>query len=216
MCTARCSSRRAFELRRHVGDLPLQALEVAERLVADPALAHVLHRVLERALRGADAHRRVAAAFVVDVRDQRLERLAVRGVAPQQHVGGLDAHVVERELGLARRAQPHLHVRAGDGHARRLEVDDHRADALGARALGEAAPHEARHRFVPAGHVVLVGVEAEAVAVGREAGAHVADGGAGFGLADADAEQAVAARGGREPAIAELVGAEVLDRAGGR
>ena len=71
------------------------------------ALAHVLHRVLERALRGADAHRRVAAPFVVDVRDQRLERLAVRRVAPQQHVVGLDAHVVERELGLARaRAGP--------------------------------------------------------------------------------------------------------------
>ena len=52
---------------RHVGDLPLEALEVAERLAADHALAHVLHRVLERALRGADAHRRVAAALVVDV-----------------------------------------------------------------------------------------------------------------------------------------------------
>ena len=64
-----------------------------------------------------------------------------------------------------------------------------------------------------AGHVVLVGVEAEAVAVGGEPGAHVADRRAGFGLADADAEQAVAARRGREPAVAELVGAEVLDRA---
>ena len=93
------------------------------------------------------------------------------------------------------------------------EVDDDRADALGADALGEAAPHEARDRLVPAGDVVLVRVEPEAVAVGREPGAHVADRGAGFGLADADAEQAVAARGGREPAVAELVGAEVLDRA---
>src|SRR5205085_1057410 len=58
---------RAFELRGHVGDLPLETLEIGQGLVADLALVHVVHRVLERALRGADAHRRVPAAFVVDV-----------------------------------------------------------------------------------------------------------------------------------------------------
>ena len=67
---------------------------------------------------------------------------------------------------------------------------------------------------MPAGHVVLVGVEAEAVAVGGEPGAHVADRRAGLGLADADAEQPVAARGDRQPAVLQRVGAEVLDRAG--
>jgi len=64
---------RAFQLGGHVGDLPLQPLEGRERLVADAALAHVLHRVLERALRGAHAHRRVPAPLVVDVSDERLE-----------------------------------------------------------------------------------------------------------------------------------------------
>ena len=39
----------------------------ASGLAADRALVHVADRVLERALRGADAHRRVAAALVVDV-----------------------------------------------------------------------------------------------------------------------------------------------------
>ena len=65
-----------------------------------------------------------------------------------------------------------------------------------------------------AGDVILVGVEPEAVTVGGEAGAHVTDGRAGLGLADADAEETVAARRDREPAIAELVGAQVFDRAG--
>ena len=95
----------------------------------------------------------------------------------------------------------------------RLEVDDDGADALGAHAVGEAAPHEARDRLVAAGHVVLVGVEAEAVTVGGEAGAHVADRASGLGLADADAEQAFAARRDGQPAVLHRVVAEVLDRA---
>ena len=80
-------------------------------------------------------------------------------------------------------------------------------------AVGEAAPHQAHARLVAAGDVVLVRVEPEAVAVGREPGAHVADRAAGLGLADADAEQAVAARRDRQPAILHRVVAEVLDRA---
>ena len=204
---------RAFELRGHVGDLPLQALEIGQGLVAELALVHVVHRVLERALRGADTHRRVAAAFVVDVRDQRLERLAVRGVAPQQHVVGLDPHVVERELGFARRPQTHLDVRARDRDARRLEVDHHGADALRPGTVGETAPHEARAGFVTTCDVVLVGVQPESVTVGTEAGAHVADRASGLGLADSDAEQAFAARRDRQPAVLHRVVAEVLDRA---
>ena len=67
---------------------------------------------------------------------------------------------------------------------------------------------------MPTGDVVLVRVEAEAVAVGREPGAHVPDGAAGFGLADPDAEQAVAARRDRQPAVLHRVVPEVLDRTG--
>src|SRR5262249_12659044 len=84
-------------------------------------------------------------------------------------------------------------------------------DALRSFAAREAAPHEARSRLVPTGHVVLVGVEAVALAVGREASAHVVDSGAGFALADADAEEALAGSGEREPAILERGTAEVLD-----
>ena len=64
-----------------------------------------------------------------------------------------------------------------------------------------------------AGDVVLVRIESETVAVGRQPGAHVADGAPRFGLADADAEQTFAARRDRQPAVFHRVVAEVLDRA---
>ncbi len=114
------------------------------------------------------------------------------GSPHEQDVAGLDAHVVEGELGLARGAQAHLLVGAGDAHALGLEVHDDGADPLGALAAGEATPHEARPRLVAAGDVVLVGVEPVAVAVGRESGPHVADGRTGLGLGDADAEEGLA------------------------
>ena len=44
------------------------------------------------------------------------------------------------------------------------------------------------------------------------AGAHVTDRRAGLGLADTDAEQSVTAGRDRQPAVTQLVGAEVLDR----
>ena len=70
----------SLELHGHVGQLPLQALQVGQRPAPDDPLVHVAHRVLQRPLRGADAHRRVAAALVVEVREQHLERVGVRGV----------------------------------------------------------------------------------------------------------------------------------------
>ncbi len=145
---------------------------------------------------------------------KRLERVAVRRVAREQHVFGSDVHVVEGELRLAGAAEAHLHVCPGDRDAFGLEVDDDRADALRALAVGEAAPDEAATRLVAAGDVVLVRVQAVAVAVGLQARAHVGDGGPGFGLADPDAEEAFTARGDREPPLLHRVVAEVLDRAG--
>ncbi len=167
--------------------------------------------VFERALRGTDAHRRVAAALVVDVRDQGLERFAVLGVAEQEHVDWLDPHVVERELGFTGSAQAHLLVGARDRDPVRGEIDDHRTDSLRSVAAGEAAPDEACGRLVAAGDVVLVGVQPVAVAIGGEPSAHVVDRGAGFGLADPDAEQRLTGRGEGQPAFLECFRAEVLD-----
>jgi len=125
----------------------------------------------------------------------------------------LDAHVVEGELGLGAAPQPHLLVDAGDADPRRAEVDDDGADALGPVAAGKARPHETGRRLVPAGDVVLVGVEAvAAVAVVGEVGAHEVGGRARVGFGDADAEQALARRGQRKPAFLEAFVAEVLDR----
>src|SRR5205085_2650494 len=81
-------------------------------------------------------------------------------VAGDEHVVGLDAHVVEGELGLRATSQPHLLVHAGDADAGGGEVDDDGANALGPFAARKARPDQAGGRLVAAGDVVLVGVEA--------------------------------------------------------
>ena len=187
-CTARRRCSRApFERDRHVGELPLEALEHGQRLAADHPLVHVADGVLERALGGADAHRRVAAALVVEVGQQHLERLGVRRVAGDQHVVGTDLHVVERDLGLGRRVHAHRVVDPGERHAGPVHVDHDRADALRAVAARPAAPHEDPLRHVAEGRVVLVAVEPEAGAVLAQRGAHLLHGRPGVGLGDADA-----------------------------
>ena len=215
--SARCSSNRApsssvamsaiFHCRPWSSD---------SSLGADLALAHVGHGVLERALRGADAHGRVAAPLVVDVGQQRLEPAVVGGVAGHEHVAGLDAHAVEGELGLGAAPQPHLLVRAGHAHAVAGQVDHHGADALARPGLaaGEPAPHQTGHGLVAAGDVVLVGVEPPPVAVGGEMGPHGGGGRAGVGLGDADAEE-LPGRGLGQPPGSQGVVAEVLDGTGG-
>ena len=108
---------RRLELGAHVGDLPLQALQVGERPPADDALVHVADGVFQGSLRGAQAHGSVATALVVEMGEQSLEGLGVVGIAGEQDVVGLDAHVVEGELGLGAAPQPHLFVGAGDAHS---------------------------------------------------------------------------------------------------
>ena len=71
---------RAFELDGHVGNLPLETLQLGQRTITDLALVHVADRVFERALRGADTHSGVAAALAVGrlqaVQDQRADTLS--------------------------------------------------------------------------------------------------------------------------------------------
>jgi hypothetical protein len=57
----------AVELCGHVGGFPLEPLELRQRSTADDALVDVTHRVLQRALRGADAHGGVPTPLVVEV-----------------------------------------------------------------------------------------------------------------------------------------------------
>src|SRR6266850_216959 len=75
---------------------------------------------------------------------------------------------------------------AGDAHSVGLEIDEDRADPLGAVASGEAGPHQAGPGHVPAGDVVLVGVQPEAAtAVVDQVGAHEVGGRARVRLGDA-------------------------------
>ena len=131
--------------------------------------------MLEGTLGRPDAHGGVAAPLVVDVREKRLQTGVVGRIARDEHVGRLDPDSVERELGLGAAAKPHLLVGSRDAHPVRGQVDDDRADPLAASGLasGEPAPDQAGDRTVAAGHVVLVGVEAPAVAVFGELGAHL-------------------------------------------
>jgi hypothetical protein len=203
------------ELGRHVGDLPLQALQRGDRLAVHLPLVHVADGVLEGALGGAHAHGGVAAALVVQVGEQDLERLGVVGVPGDQHVLRFDAHAVEGDLGLGRAVQAHVVVGAGDRHALAVERHDHRPDPLGATAPRPPAPHERRRRRVPERRVVLVPVEPEAtVAVVGQRRAHVLDGRAGVGLGDADADDGVAGGALRQPPLLERRVAEVLDAPG--
>ncbi len=93
------------------------------------------------------------------------------GSPMHEHVGGLDPHPVERELRLGAAAKAHLLVGARDAHAVGGEVDDDRPDPLAASLFApwEPAPDQARDGPVPTRHVVLVGLEPPAVAVGRRA-----------------------------------------------
>ena len=61
------------DLGRHVGELPLDALQVDQAFAGVRPFARVLDGVLQRTLRRTDAHRGVAAAFVVEVREQGAE-----------------------------------------------------------------------------------------------------------------------------------------------
>jgi len=199
---------RRFELGCHVGELPLNSLQVGESPPGVRPLARVVHGVLDRTLRGADAHRGVSAPLVVEMREQSAEGVVVAG---EQHIGRLDAHVVESELGFGHTAQAHLLVHACDAHAIGRQVDDNGADLT----VRELAPHETRSCMVPTCHVVLVRREPIAVAVLLEFGPHERHGAAGLGFGDTDAEQHLPGRCEGEPSLLHGGVAEVLDRAGG-
>ncbi len=136
-----------FELDGHVGQLPLQPLEVGERAPADDPLGHVAHGVLERPLRRPDAHGGVAAALVVEVAQQDLEGGRVARLPRYQDVVLGDLHRVEGQLGFGGGMDPHARMATGDRDPLAIGRDDDRPDALGPVPSGPAAPDE--HPLAP-------------------------------------------------------------------
>ena len=169
--------------------------------------------MLQRALGRSDAHRRIAAAFVVEVCEQRLERRVVVGVSGDEHVVGLDEHVVEGDLGLGGRVHSHAAVHAGDRHTGPVHLDHDRPDSLRPCAAGPTAPHEHAVGHMSEGGVVLVAVEPPAPAASHlgEGASHLLYGRASVGFGDADRKKSFAVGHRRQPTSLEGVVAEVLD-----
>jgi hypothetical protein len=83
------------DVHRHVGDLPLQPLELRERTTELPAGVEVADAGVQRRLRQAGAHRRIAAAFRVELVDQDRGPLLGVDLRPDEHVLRLDPDVLE-------------------------------------------------------------------------------------------------------------------------
>ena len=205
---------RPFERDRHVGELPLETLEHGQRLAADHPLVDVADGVLERALGGADAHRRVAAALVVEVGQQLLERSVFDGSPAIRTSSGPISTSSNAISASVEACTPIEWCTPGERHARPVHVDHDRADALRTVSPGPAAPHEDALRHVAEGRVVLVAVEPEAGAVLAQRGAHLLHGRPRVGLGDADRDERLAVGHLRQPPLLHGRRPEVLDAAG--
>ena len=204
-----------LQLDGHVGQLPSEALQVADGPAVDFAVVHVPHRVLQCTLCRAHAHGGVAAPLVVEVAEQHLEGLGGVRHPGHQDVLLTDGDTVERHLGLRRRMDAHAVVAAGDGHPVPVHGDDHRADALCALAAGPATPDQNALGHIAERGVVLVPIEPEpARAVGRQGTAHVLDSRSGVGLGDTDAHDGLAVGHQWQPPLLQRVAAKMLDTPG--
>ena len=155
-----------LELHRHVGELPLEALELGEATPTSRSVHVPAPRTRARPAR-AHAHGGVAAPLVVEVGEQRLERLAVAGSPREQDVISRDVDVIEPARPRSCPGGPSS-VRPGAPTPSASQVDDHRTDALAPSP--RKRPNQAPRRLVPARDVVLVGVQSIARPVLGEPG----------------------------------------------
>src|SRR5262249_47403261 len=113
---------RALELDRHVGEFPLQALELAQRAAELLTRRRMLARLVESITSERESARGIADALDVEARHLLLE-----AAGPEQHVLGRHAAIVEVQL--APLLAAHEGRRLADDEAGRAALDDHRADA---------------------------------------------------------------------------------------
>ena len=99
------------------------------------ALAHIVHRLVERALRQAERDRRIQATL----RIERAQQLA-KAVFPDHQIFQRQFAVVE--LDLVQVLAAHGVVGAGDLEALGVGLQQHAADALAARLAVDAAEHD--------------------------------------------------------------------------
>src|SRR5438552_9431983 len=126
------------ELDLHVGQLPADALEVAEGPAELLALGRVGQRALEGALGEAERHGGGAEPLAVVGAHELLEAVA----GADQQVLARHLAVLEVQLALGDAAQSHHEFAATDAEARRVALDEHTADAFGAGPVAEARVDE--------------------------------------------------------------------------
>ena len=196
----------ALDLQHHVGECHLHRLELDQRLAELPALLDVRDRAVQRRLTDRQAHGGVAQALDVERGEQLAE---AAGRHQQVLLGHLD--IFEDHVRGGDAAEAHQLLLGAEADAGPLRLDDERADAAGARLVGQPGVDEVVVGLPAVGDPPLEPVEpVDAVGVLR-AGGHVGGAGAGVGLGDRDGHRAVALDDRRKVARALLLGAEQVD-----
>src|SRR5262249_50782340 len=150
---------RGVELDRHVGQLPPNALKIADGATELLARAGVGERPLVRALGEAERDGGGAEPLAVVRAHQLLEAVA----GTDQQVLAWHLAALEVQLSLRDAAQSHHQLAAADAESRRVTLDEQAADPGSARPLAESRVHQIEPRRAGARDPALVAVDPEAL-----------------------------------------------------
>ncbi len=151
---------RGVDLGRHVGQLPLDRLEVGDPLAELLALQRVGARRVVGGLRDAERLRRDPDPPAVERRHRDREALPL----VVQHAVAVDERVLDRDRVRHRRVEAELLLAAG--HADVLRIEDERRDAARARRVRVGArEQEKRPRVLGGGDELLRARDPPAVTV---------------------------------------------------
>ena len=199
---------RRFDLHGHLGKLELHGLELHDGLAELPALLNVFEHVLEGARGLANRHGRVAAPFQVEGRHQPAET-----PGRQDDVCGRDLHVGEEDVGGRDAAKAHEPFPLAEGDAGGVPFHVDRADALGARGVGQTAVHHVAVRVAAARAPALGAVEDDGAVPDLAPGLEVGEGGAGLGFGHGHRDRDLPrAHPGDDPRL-QVLARQVLDGA---
>ena len=180
---------RGLEGQKRVRELPLQSLELAERLAELAARQRVLAGRLEGELAERPRPSRVAQPLRVEACDLLLE-----AAGPEQDVLRIDADLVEIE----RTPLLAVHIAAGltECEAVLAALQQHRTDPVHARPEADINQEQVGFGRMAGEH--LAAGDPPAVAVGLGPGGQVCHGGAGVGFRHAEADDRLALEQGRQ------------------
>ena len=156
---------RRRELDRHVGELPLQALELVDRPAELDALLRPVECEPVGTLRDAERHRGGADALAV-VGGHQVGEALLQSARRDDQGRGRQVDLLAVDHGLRDAAQPHGRLAPGDLQALGLVADrKEAADALLALLVVHLGEDQVQARHAAAGDPVLAAVDDEAVAL---------------------------------------------------